>query len=115
MSLPSHAMHFSCGLTAWQMFAAESKSTRHPDEFVQEFVEATVVSEISDLAGRRIEKFSSVAEIDVRKNSDHPELAYDRQKILDHARAAERTRGHAANTGGLVNVFLEIRVEHMLQ
>ena len=74
-SLPPDAVQFSCGLTAWQMLAAESKSARHPDEFVQEFVEATAVSATSDLASGRIKKFSGVAEIDVRKNRDHAELA----------------------------------------
>src|SRR5262245_51730611 len=69
------AMQFSCELTAWQILAAEPKSACQPDEFVQEFVEATAVSSISDLAGGRIEKFSGVAEIDVRKNRDHAELA----------------------------------------
>src|SRR6266404_9746629 len=71
--LPPDAMQFTCGLTAWQMLAAESKSARHPDEFVQEFVEATAVSGISDLAGGRIKKFFGVPEIDVRKNRDHAE------------------------------------------
>src|SRR5436190_14209232 len=73
--LPPDAMQFSCGLTARQMLAAESKSAGHPNEFVQEFVEATAVSGISDLAGGRIKKFSGVPEIDVRKNRDHAELA----------------------------------------
>ena len=73
--LPPDAMQFSCWLTAWQMLAAVPKSARHPDEFVQEFIEATTVSGISDFAGGRIKKFSGVAEIDVRKNRDHAELA----------------------------------------
>ena len=62
-------------LTARQMLAAVPKSAGHPDEFVQEFIEATAVSGISDLASGRIKKFYGVAEIDVRKNRDHAELA----------------------------------------
>src|SRR6266851_3652187 len=69
--LPSDAMQFSRGLTAWQMLAPVPKSARHPDEFVQEFVEATAVSGISDLAGGRIKKFASAAEIDIRENRYH--------------------------------------------
>src|SRR5262249_61192369 len=95
--------------------SAEWKTTRQSGGLVQEFVESAGIRGISDLAGSRIKKFSNVAEIDVRKNRDHAELAQDRQKILDHARAAEWTRGHSANTSGLVDVFLQIAVEDMLQ
>src|SRR5262249_23208613 len=98
-----------------ECFAAKAEHSRHPDEFVQEFVEAIPVGRISDLACSRIKKFSDVAEIDVRKNRDHSEFAQHRKKILYHARAAEWARGHTANPGGLMDVFLQVRVEHMLQ
>src|SRR6266496_6182205 len=75
--LPPDPMQFSCGLTTRQMLAAESKSPCHPDELVEEFVEATAVGGISDLAGSRIKKFSGVAEIAVRKNRDHAEVGQD--------------------------------------
>src|SRR5205823_770678 len=87
----------------------------HPNEFVEELLHTAAIGRVSIFAGRRIEKLSCRAEIDVRENCDQPQLAQHREQTLDHARAAKRTRRYAANTDCLVNVFFQVCVEHMLQ
>src|SRR4029077_20680179 len=99
----------------WDIFACVPKSARHPDKLIQNFFHATGVSWIRSLAGRRVEKLSCGAEIDIPENRDEAELAQHRKQTLDHPRTAEWTSGHATDANRFMNVFREICIQHMLQ
>src|SRR5256885_6315103 len=96
------------------VFSPVAKDARHPDQFVQEFVEAshiTFIEQISPL----IEKLFHVPEIHVPKNCYQAQLAHDRQQRLDHSRTAKRSRRDTANADCLVNVLLQIHIERVLE
>ena len=57
-------------LRRWNVLARVPERARHPNKLVQEFLHATGVSWIGDLAGRWIEELSRRAEIDIRENRD---------------------------------------------
>src|SRR5947208_16480618 len=92
-----------------------AERTGHPDKFVEKLVHSTRISRIGNCAGRGIKKFSGVTEINIRKDRDQTKHTQHCQQSLNHARAAEWSRGNAAHAGGIVNVLLQIRVEHILR
>src|SRR5438045_9553513 len=78
-------------LNFWNVLSSIAKNTRHPDQFIQEFVEAphiTLIEQISLI----IEKILHVSKIHVPKDCYHAKLAHDRQQTFDHTRAAKQTR-----------------------
>src|SRR5262249_752992 len=97
----------------WNVLARIPKRARHPNKLVQEFLHATGVSWIGNLAGCWIEELSCRAEIDIPENRDQAELAQHREQTLDHTRAAERTSRHATDPNRFVNVLLEVCIEDM--
>src|SRR5438552_18533663 len=100
-------------LNRWDIFASIAQSARHPDEFIQEFIEPTSVCDIRNLTRRCIEEFAGAAEVDIGENRYHAELAQHGKKILDHASAAEGTGRNAADASRLVDVLFQIRIEDM--
>src|SRR5215212_10253570 len=95
-------------------FSSVAKNTRHPDQFIQESVEAshiTLIEQISPL----IEQLLHVSKIHVRKDCHQAELAHDWNQGLDRARTAKRTGRDATDPDGLVNVLLQIHIESVLQ
>src|SRR5206468_11346393 len=91
-----------------------AKNARHPDQFIQEFVEApniTLIDQISLL----IEEFLHVSEIHVPKNCHQAELTHHRQQTLDRTRTAKQSRRNTTDPDSLVNVLLEIHIECVLQ
>ena len=88
--------------------------SRHPDEFVQEFIRAFDKGLIEQFAGV-VENIRNIAEIDVPKNVDQAEFANHRKKILNRPHAAEWAGGNADDAGGLVDVFFQTAVQHMFK
>src|SRR5207244_1962175 len=98
-----------------QIFPCVSQGARHPDELAKEFVDPPAVCGILHFASGRVEEFSRSAEVNVRENCDQSEFAQHREQTLDHPSAAEWTGRNAANTDCFVNIFFQVRIEHMFQ
>src|SRR5438477_11904578 len=98
-----------------QIFSCMSQRARHPDELAKEFVDPPAVCGILHFASGRVEEFSRSAEVNVRENCDQSEFAQHREQTLDHPSAAEWTGRNAANTDRFVNIFFQVRIEHMFQ
>jgi hypothetical protein len=97
------------------ILARKTQGSRHPDQFVDEFLHSSGIARISNPARRRIEQRASVAEVDVREDRHQPQLAQNGEQILNHARAAEWPGRDAANARCLVNVLLQVGIEHVLE
>src|SRR5207249_9907722 len=100
-------------LNFWNVFSSVAKNACHPDQFIQEFVEAphiTLIEPISLL----IEKILHVSKIHVPKDCYQAKLAHDRQQTLNHTRAAKQTRRDSAHPHRTANELLKIHVERLL-
>src|SRR5882757_6229709 len=96
------------------VFSSVAKNASHPDQFVQEFVEASHITLIEQISPF-IEKLFHVPEIHVPKNCYQAQLAHDRQQPLDYSRTAKWSRRDTANADCLVNVLLQIHIERVLE
>ncbi len=95
-------------------FAAVSQNARHPNQFLQEFIDTANVIFIKQLAAF-VEQLSHAAEIHVFKNRDETKFTHHRQQIFNHARAAEWPRRNAADSDRLVNVFFQIHIKRVFE
>src|SRR5438094_5316845 len=101
-------------LNFWNVLSSVAKNPRHPDQFIQEFVEAphiTLIEQISLL----IEKILHLSKIHVPKDCYQAKLAHDRQQTLNHTRADKQTYRDSSDPHGFCNVLLVIHVERVLQ
>src|SRR5439155_17102854 len=100
-------------LSFWNILSSVAKNAGHPDQFIQEFVDAPHITLIEQIP-LLIEKILHVSKIHVPKNCYQAELAHDRQQTLDRACPAKQTRRDTADAHGFVNVLLEIHDEAVL-
>src|SRR5437868_3457950 len=91
-----------------------SKSARHPDQFIQEFIEApdiTLIEQISLL----IEEFLNVPKVHAPKNYHQAELTHHRQQALDRTRTARQSGRNITDPDSVVKVLLEVHIECVVQ
>ena len=96
------------------LLAAVPQHFRHPNQFADEAIRPPherVVQEPPVLG----EDLPNLADVDIPENRHQAQLAHHGQQALDDADAGERTRRHADQSNGLVDVLVEAAIEDVLQ
>jgi hypothetical protein len=95
------------------VLATVAQRLRHPEELVQELVdrEERVVDELA----ARVEAPVHAREVHVPEDRHEAQLAQHRKQVLNAAGAAEHAGGDSDDAGRLVDVLLEVRVDHVLE
>src|SRR5256885_16038426 len=83
-------------LNFWNVLSSVAKNACHPDQFIQEFVEAPHIILIEQIS-LVIEKILHVSKINVPKDRYKANLPHNRTKTLNRTRPAKQTGGNAAN------------------
>src|SRR5262249_38043117 len=96
------------------MFAAVAERRRHPEQLVQELLDSRLEGCVDEPASV-VETGLNRGEVHVPEDRDETELAHDRDQVLNHARSPEDTGGDTNQPSGLVDVLLQVRVEHVLE
>src|SRR5213078_45621 len=97
----STLLHYSSNV-----LSSVAKNARHPDQFIQEFVESPHITLIEQIP-IFVENILHFIKIHVPKDCYQAKLAHDWQEALKHTLYVKRTRRDTANPHGFVIVLLE--------
>src|SRR5262249_8417545 len=96
------------------VFTPETQDRRHPDQLLEEFLQAPAIGRVLDRAVFPEER-SDAGEVAVPEDRNEPELPHHRKQVLDDAGSPEAAGRDAADADGLVDVLLKVRVEGVLE
>src|SRR5262249_43282878 len=80
-----------------------AKNLRHPDQLLQELVNAFGVTGVENLPVG-VKQSLHIRKVSVPEDVDQPELAHHGEQVLNHARASEAAGRNATDAHRLVDV-----------